>query len=113
MSRNKKQIGRIVSHWLLIQKWKRSVKNPIMRRLLRSQYSETGLQASFIPVGETVEIPPSVIPPREVIMDFLNRASYRALAAECVCRVGGKCKNFPIEVGSIFMGEGARTSIPV
>lgn len=112
MSRSKKQVDRIVSHWPLIQKMKRSVKNPIMRRLLKSQFSETGLQASFIPVGETVEIPPSVIPTREVIMDFLNRASYRALATECVCRVGGKCKSFPIEVGTIFMGEGARDLHP-
>lgn len=112
MPKSKKQVDRAVSCWPLVQKWKRSMNNPIMRRLFKPVFSETGLQASFIPVGETVQIPPSVIPPREVIMDFLNRASYRALATECVCRVGGKCKNFPVEVGSIFMGEGARDLHP-
>ncbi len=86
--------------------------NPIMRMFFKSTFSETGLQASFIPVGENVEIPQNVIPPREVILDFLNRASYLALADECVCRVGGKCRKFPIGVGSIFMGEGARDLHP-
>lgn len=112
MSRSKKQVDRIISHWPLTQKMKRSVRNPLARCFFKPYFSEKGLQASFIPVGETVEIPPSVIPPREVIMDFLNRASYRALAGECVCRVGGRCENFPAEVGSIFMGEGARDLHP-
>lgn len=112
MSRNKKQVHRIVSHWPLIQMQKRSMKNPVMRRLFRSLYSETGLQASFIPVGENVELPSSVIPPREAIMDFLDRASYRALADECICRVGAKCRDYPLEVGTIFMGEGARDLHP-
>jgi len=112
MSRSKKQVDRIISHWPLIQKSKLFVRSPLFRGLFKPLYSEKGLRASFIPVGEAVEIPPSVIPPREVIMDFLSRAGYRALADECVCRAGGKCRSFPMEVGSMFIGEGARDLHP-
>jgi UDP-glucose 4-epimerase len=112
MSKHKRTVDFTVSFWPLIQRWKRSVANPVMRVFAARYFSESGLQASFIPVGENVEIPPNVIPPREVIMDFLNRASYLALASECVCRVGGKCRKFPKEVGTIFMGEGARDLHP-
>ncbi|MBN1289138.1 MAG: 4Fe-4S binding protein [Actinobacteria bacterium] len=110
--RNRRTIEFIVSFWPLIQIWKRSVAIPALRALARPVFSEKGLQASFIPVGENVNIPPSVIPPMEVIADFLNRASYLAMAYECVCRVGGNCEKFPREVGSIFMGEGARELHP-
>lgn len=110
--KNKRMIEFIVSFWPLIQVWKRSVAIPAVQTLTRPIFSELGLQASFIPVGENVDIPPSVIPPREIIVDFLNRAGYIAMADECVCRVGGKCKSFPKEVGSIFMGEGARDLHP-
>lgn len=112
MSKHKRVIDFNVSFWPMIQKWKRSMANPVMRILFKGTFSETGLQASFIPVGENVEMPANVIPPREVILDFLNRASYMALADECVCRVGGKCRQFPVGVGSIFMGEGARDLHP-
>jgi ferredoxin len=110
--KTKKSIKFSVSGWPMVQSWKRSVAIPSLRAFNEPFFSESGLQTSFIPVGENVEIPPNVIPPREVIIDFLSRASYLALADECICRVGGKCKSFPTEVGSIFMGEGARDLHP-
>ena len=104
---------RVIKGWpRRFQAMKRSVAIPALRSVHEPVFSEAGLQASFIPVGENVAIPANIIPPREVIIDFLSRASYLALADECVCRVGGKCEAFPKEVGSIFMGEGARDLHP-
>jgi ferredoxin len=43
--------------------------------------------------------------PWQVVDHFINQANYHWLMNDCICRSGKKCKDYPRELGCIFLGE--------
>ena len=60
-----------------------------------------------IQVGEEIEGPENMILPSQVVEHFIEKASYLWIMNTCICREATKCKDFPIELGCLFMGEAA------
>lgn len=60
----------------------------------------------IIPVGETVETG-SVALPMEVLAHFIKKSTHRFIINFCICRDIMDCKDYPVDVGCMFLGEGA------
>ena len=46
--------------------------------------------------------------PSKVVEHFIEESSYRFIMDFCICRESMDCKNYPIDLGCLFMGEAAR-----
>jgi ferredoxin len=62
----------------------------------------------IVQVQEVVEQPPSVTMPSTVIRQFIEEANHIFLMEKCLCRDNMQCKDYPIELGCIFMGEAVK-----
>ena len=75
-------------------------------------WNEQNLDATYVPVGESVEVEPGSVLPYQIIEDLVKRASHRVLLNGCLCRTAAQCKEHPAEVGCIFLGDAAADISP-
>lgn len=52
-----------------------------------------------------------VHPPVDLLIDVIDRATYRATLDECLCRKIQGCKDYPIDLGCLFLGPAAKDSV--
>ncbi|MHB8896013.1 MAG: DUF362 domain-containing protein [Candidatus Geothermincolia bacterium] len=112
MGRKKWQIDLALRFWALTHVAKRLGHIPPFKQMARPIAGEKSFTGSFIPVDEFIEIPPSVVAPRELLVDFISRASHRTIINECPCRAGEGCEKHPIDLGCLLIGEGSRDVDP-
>jgi len=62
---------------------------------------------NLIPINKTIESPEQMVLPSQVVEHFINQANFHWIMDKCICRDGSKCKDFPIDLGCIFLGEAA------
>lgn len=62
----------------------------------------------IVQIQEVIEQPPSVTMPSTVIRQFIEEANHIFLMEKCLCRDNMQCKDYPIELGCIFMGEAVK-----
>jgi NAD-dependent dihydropyrimidine dehydrogenase PreA subunit len=62
----------------------------------------------LVQVQQDIEQPPSITMPSTVIRQFIQEANYIFLMEKCLCRDNMQCKDYPIELGCIFMGEAVK-----
>jgi len=61
-----------------------------------------------ITLNKQIEPVESIVVPSKVVEYFIERSSYRFIMDFCLCRESMQCKDYPIELGCIFMGESAK-----
>ncbi len=108
----KRYIEAALRFWFLTHWAKRLGRVPPFRQLAGLIASEKNFRGSFIPVSEEIEVPPGVVAPREVVADYIRRASHRTFVYKCPCRAGQGCENHPAELGCILLGDAARDIDP-
>ncbi len=64
-----------------------------------------------VPIDQTVQSQELVLPTR-VVEHFIDKSGYRALMNFCICRDSNRCKDYPRELGCLFLGETARQIHP-
>ena len=112
MPKKKKQIEIALKFWRLTHWAKRIGHIPPFRQMAGLIASEKAFSGSFIPVGEEIEVPPGVVAPRDIIRDYITRASHRTIAYMCPCRSGEGCQNHPRDLGCMLLGDAARMVDP-
>ena len=65
-----------------------------------------------IPVDEAVVDPESIVLPSEIVESLIRASSHRLIMDTCICRRLGKCQDYPLELGCIFLGEAVLTLNP-
>lgn len=60
-----------------------------------------------VQVGEPIVEPESVMVPSQVVEHFIEKANYHWIMNTCICREANQCKDYPIELGCLFLGEAA------
>ena len=60
---------------------------------------------NVVPVGETLDSAESVMLPSQVVKHFIEKANYHWIMNKCLCRDSMQCKDYPIDLGCIFLGE--------
>ncbi len=91
----------------------RLTKIPILGRLVK-QIFFGGDDIIFLPKESSIEInrsvkqPGEMVLPSQVVEYFIDRASYLWVMNFCICRSASQCKDYPINLGCLFLGEAAR-----
>lgn len=88
---------------------------PLMRDIINTMFfDETNL--TVLPKESIIEIkldkkikpPDNTVLPSKVVEHFIRKTNYRFIMNFCLCREAMNCKNHPIELGCLFLGEAAR-----
>ncbi len=74
-----------------------------------TQYDEMFLltKDNLIQINQEVEKQDEVIVPSKIVEHFINMTEDIWLMNECLCRESIKCKDYPIELGCLFLGKAA------
>jgi UDP-glucose 4-epimerase len=64
-------------------------------------------QAVLIPVNEAIQGGESVVLPYTLLPGLIERAAHRVVLNNCLCREGEGCRSYPVDLGCLFLGEGA------
>ena len=94
--------------WPLGRLGKRAARMPVVGRAVGPVlWNEKNLDATYVPVGENVEVPPGSLLPYRIIEDLVRRASHRFVMSGCLCRTAAGCETYPRDVGCVFLGDAA------
>lgn len=94
--------------WPLGKLGKKAARVPVVGKAVGPVlWNEKNLDATYVPVGETVEVEPGSVLPYQIIEDLIRRASHRFILSGCLCRTATHCETYPEEVGCIFLGDAA------
>lgn len=95
----------------------RMTKLPLIKQIVHKAIFEGDRhyvlpKQNAIQIGRTIEKPDDVVLPHTLIDHFIDQSSYRVIMNFCVCREAMGCRDFPVELGCIFLGETARKIHP-
>jgi len=94
--------------WPLGRLGKKAARVPVVGKAVGPLFwNEKNLDATYVPVGEVVEVEPGSVLPYQIIEDLVHRASHRFVLNGCLCRTAAGCESYPQEVGCIFLGDAA------
>jgi ferredoxin len=60
-----------------------------------------------IAVGREIETPADVALPSRVVEHFIEQASVQWLMNACICRDASHCRDYPVDLGCLFLGDAA------
>jgi NAD-dependent dihydropyrimidine dehydrogenase PreA subunit len=102
-----KFLKRTFPHRFLIAKLTRA---PILGRII-DQMLFDGDNMIYLPKDQVVQMnkpiqdPGEMVLPSQVVERFIEAANYHWIMDWCICRTSMKCKDYPIELGCLFLGE--------
>jgi len=65
-----------------------------------------------IQMNTAIRQPDNIVLPSQVVEYFIRKTYYRFVMNFCLCREAMQCKNHPIELGCLFLGDAARRINP-
>lgn len=64
-------------------------------------------QNRVLSINKPLDAPDSVVLPSHVVDHFIEKAGYHWIMNRCICRSAEQCKDYPIDLGCLFLGEAA------
>lgn len=107
MGRSKQIYDLLLSLWPLYKVSLWMGKQPGIGGLLNPIFSSKIHQVTMIPVNEAVNQGDQIVLPYTLLMQLVEQASARFIMTECVCRSHENCQSHPIDLGCLFLGDGA------
>lgn len=93
--------------------WSRTTAWPVVGKYAGFILSDSHYDVTFIPINAELEAEPdSTVVPKQVAYEMVERACRRVVLPLCICRVGCRCEDYPMEVGCIFLGEATKDIHP-
>jgi NAD-dependent dihydropyrimidine dehydrogenase PreA subunit len=80
---------------------------PLLGRLLDGLASPGRVKAVTVPVGASIKAGPAVLP-YDAARRLIESAGYILGLDSCMCRDSQGCRDYPHDLGCLFIGEGAR-----
>ena len=80
---------------------------PGIGRLLSPAFSSRIHQVTMLPVNEPIIQGEQSVLPFALLEQLVEHAAARFIMNECVCRRQENCQSHPVDLGCIFLGEGA------
>jgi ferredoxin len=62
-------------------------------------------KASVIQINETIDPPREVVLPHSIVDGFIERSEFRWIMNACICRESTGCRDYPVGLGCLFLGE--------
>ncbi|HUT54607.1 MAG TPA: 4Fe-4S binding protein [bacterium] len=69
-------------------------------------------QDNVIKIGVAIEKQPDLVLPSQAVEHVIRNASHRVLMNFCICREAMQCRDYPIELGCLFLGDAAKKIHP-
>ncbi|MFZ5570753.1 MAG: DUF362 domain-containing protein [Thermodesulfobacteriota bacterium] len=92
--------------------WSRMSRYPVIGRLMEYLLFEND-EIIYLPKDQSIPVNRSLAPredlvlPSMILEHFIRRANYHWIMNFCICRDSSSCKDYPIDLGCIFLGEAA------
>ena len=85
-------------------------KLPIIGRIIEHMLFEGDdiiylMKDQVIQVNKPIEQEEEMVLPSQVVEYFIEKANYHWIMNFCICRASNKCKDYPIKLGCLFLGE--------
>ncbi|MBU0993246.1 MAG: 4Fe-4S binding protein [Proteobacteria bacterium] len=65
-----------------------------------------------VPINQSLPQKEDLVVPSDVLIHFIKKAKYRWIMDFCICRDSSDCKDYPINLGCMFLGEAAKDINP-
>ncbi len=88
------------------------VVGPMVAKIALPLFSGNNLNITYIPINEQVPASITSLLPVQVVEALIHRSSHHAIIKRCTCRDARQCTEHPIELGCMFLGEGAKDIDP-
>ena len=90
----------------------RTTKVPILGRIADRLFFDSDdliylPQDQVIPINQPISMPEEMVLPSQVVEHFIEGASVHWIMNSCICRQAEGCKDYPIDLGCLFLGEAA------
>lgn len=90
----------------------RTKKNPKLAHKMAEKFM-TDDDSIVIPKNKTIQIGKKIskkdfMLPTKIVEYFIEKSCHRVVMNFCICRDSNHCKDYPIELGCMFMGEAAK-----
>jgi len=102
--------------WALLDRSLGLLSNPFigsrLKRWLRFENSHS--QGYIVPLNRDLDYQgkgPGAVTPISMVRKAIEESSYRMIMAKCMCRDLHTCKNYPIELACIMIGEASRKMV--
>lgn len=59
-------------------------------------------------IDKNIEVPNETVLPSQVLKDMIKKSRYHFIMNNCICRVSNDCKDYPHELGCLFLGKGSK-----
>ncbi len=79
-------------------------KLPMMGKIGHKLLDTENSNVTYIPIDQNLEIPETTVAPITIVEHFIRRSSHRFRMAYCPCRTANDCKDFPQDIGCIWVG---------
>jgi ferredoxin len=113
MGRNWRMLLWLIPFWQPVTDfWSKTTNWPVVGKHIGFLLNEKHYDVTFLPINEEIQQGDSTVLPRQVAEEIIRQAAHRVILPICLCRVGCRCEDYPMEVGCIFMGEGAKDIHP-
>jgi ferredoxin len=64
----------------------------------------------WLPINEELQVAQDTPVPLDLLFKFIEEASHRVVFDFCPCRHGAECKDYPVDIGCLLMGDSALES---
>ena len=85
----------------------RVTRFPVIGWLIKRFFFD-GDYIAYLPSPKHNQATAKVVLPEQVVDYFIEKATFRFLMHQCICRESNRCRNYPASVGCLFLGEAAR-----
>ncbi len=115
MQKNKKFVKLLEKFFPYRSKLAKITKIPIMRFIIKKMlFEKTNLTVLTkdkqveINLNKKINPPESIVLPSKIVDQFIEESCYRFIMNFCICREAMDCKNYPKEIGCLFLGKAAK-----
>jgi len=85
---------------------------PLVEKLALPLFSGKNLNITYIPIDKQVHPGSTSLLPIRLVEALIDRSAHRAIIHRCTCRDARHCRNHPVELGCMFLGQDARKIDP-
>ncbi|MBN1572739.1 MAG: 4Fe-4S binding protein [Deltaproteobacteria bacterium] len=92
--------------WMSGRVYRWPVLGAMLKYISLPLFSKKRQNLTYIPINEGVSGAESTYLPREIVAELIRRSKSRAIIHHCTCRLDRACKEHPVDLGCILLGEG-------
>ncbi len=107
MGRSKRTYHLLLNLWPIYKLGIWLGKQPGVGGVLSPAFSTKIHQVTMLPVNEPIRQGEQTVMPYTLLDELVTRSSARFIMNECVCRSQEHCQSHPVDLGCLFLGDGA------